>query len=69
MIVTNNTNNMTQKERNWMIEAIVKCIPLVVFQHEEDKLQMMMAKYVNPKTIITPNELKEDMTYIDKIYG
>jgi hypothetical protein len=60
---------MTQKERNWVIEAIINCMPLVIFQHEQDKLNTMMAKYVNPKTVITDNEVREDIVYLDKIYG
>jgi hypothetical protein len=60
---------MTQEQRNWTIEAIIKCMPLVLFQHEQDKLDTMMAKYVDPKTVISEQELKEDMTYLDKIYS
>jgi hypothetical protein len=53
---------MTQQQRNWTIEAIKNCLPLVIFQHEQERLQTMMAKYVDPKTVISEQELKEDMT-------
>lgn len=60
---------MTQKERNWVIDAIINCQPLVIFQHEDEKLKTMMAKYVDPKTVISEGELREDIVYLDKIYG
>ena len=59
---------MTQQQRNWTIEAIINCMPLAIFQHEIERLETMMAKYVDPKTVISEQELKEDMTYLDKIY-
>ncbi len=64
-----NYSDFTQQQRNWTIEAIKNCLPLVIFQHEQERLQTMMAKYVDPKTVISEQELKEDMTYLDKIYG
>jgi uncharacterized protein YeaC (DUF1315 family) len=60
---------MTKQEREWVIKAIINCMPLIMFQHEQEKLESMMAKYVDPKTVISKDELKEDMTYLDKIYG
>ena len=60
---------MTQTQRNWMIEAIINCFPLVIFQHEQEKLEIMMAKYVDPKTIISEREIDEDVIYLDNIYG
>jgi hypothetical protein len=60
---------MTHEQRNFTINAIINCLPLVVFKHEEDKLQTMLAKYVDTKTKINEEELREDMVYLDKIYG
>jgi hypothetical protein len=60
---------MTQTQRNWMIEAITNCFPLVVFQHEQEKLEIMIAKYADPNTIISEWEIDEDVIYLDNIYG
>ena len=60
---------MTQKERNWMIQSIINCMPLVIFQHEQKALETMMAKYVDPKTVISEQDLAEDTIYLHKIYN
>ena len=60
---------MNTQEREWAIKAIINCMPLVIFQHEQEALDIMLAKYVDPKTIISKEEHSEDMTYLDKIYA
>jgi hypothetical protein len=35
---------MTHEERNSMIKAIINSMPLVIFKHEQDMLETMMAK-------------------------
>ena len=60
---------MTHEQRDWMLKAITNCFELVVFEHEQQKLEMMMAKYVDEKIEISAQELAEDMIYLDKIYG
>jgi hypothetical protein len=58
---------MTQEQRNYMTKAIINSMPLIIFKHEQDMLETMMAKYVDPKTVITEDELKEDVVYLDKL--
>lgn len=60
---------MTQEERKWIIGAIVSCKPLVIFKHEQDKLDELMAKYLDPNDNISKKEFLEDLMYLEKIYG
>jgi len=60
---------MNTQEREWAIGAIINCLPLVIFQHEQEALDFMLAKYADNKTIISKEEHSEDMTYLDKIYN
>lgn len=59
---------MTDEQRRWTIEAITKAMPLVIFQHEEVRLETMLAKYSDPRTVIEAGEFREDICYLDKIY-
>ena len=60
---------MKEEQRNWVLKAIDNCFESVVFQHQQERLQMMKAKYSDEDNEITQEELKEDMTYLDNIYG
>ena len=60
---------MTHEQRNWTLNAIRNCYDLCIFQHEVEHLEMLMAKYANPQTEISKDELEDDLLYLDKIYG
>ena len=58
---------MTHQERNMTIEFIRKAYEFVIFQHEQERLDMMLAKYVNPATVISKQELAEDLKFLEKL--
>lgn len=55
------------KERQWVISAIRNAYELVIFQHEKDKLDDMMAKY-SGQFEVSDRDLKEDIQYLDRLY-
>lgn len=58
---------MTQEQRNYMTKAIVTTLEYAIFQHEVDRLETMLAKWCNPKSDISEDELKEDLRYLELI--
>ena len=54
------------KERTWVIDAITKSYECVIFQHEKDRLDKMLARYVGQYEI-SEDELKDDITFLDKM--
>jgi len=59
---------MTTNERKWIIDAIVKSYELCVFKHEEEKLNTLLAKYVNPNNVVSEDEVGDDLTWLDKTF-
>ena len=60
-------NKLTHEQRNWIISSIKNTFEYVVFQHEQDKLESMLAKYVDPIADISSQELTEDLMFLDKL--
>lgn len=58
---------MTHHERNYMLSFIKNAFELVMLQCEHDRLETMMAKYCDPKTEISKEELKEDLLWISNL--
>ena len=58
---------MEKQKRDWVKKAIINCLPLVVLKCEEQRLEMMFAKYRSDLPI-SDRELKEDLKYLDDIY-
>lgn len=50
-----------------MIETIRKTFEFVIFEHEQVKLEHMLAKYVDPQTEITAQDLAEDLMFLEKL--
>jgi hypothetical protein len=60
---------MEMKERNYMLSFIKNAFQLVMFQHEQVRLETMMAKYCDPKTVITKQEVSEDLKWLENIFA
>lgn len=60
-------NKLTHEQRNWIINAIRNSFDCIVFQHEQEKIDHMLAKYVDPNTDISAQEVAEDLMYLEKL--
>lgn len=60
---------MNKEQRNWMLDLIIRSMEYATFQWEVERLEKMMPKYVDPKYQPSPEEVKEDINFIDKMMG
>jgi hypothetical protein len=58
---------LTQQQREYMLKAIYNSFELVIFQHEQDALETMMARYVNPANDISDLEVRDDLIFLEKL--